>query len=638
MRKFGAMLAATMAMLGMATSTASAGVPPTTVGPPDLTITANSEIVVPATWLNLTSNGTTSYAVPFDGKLTSFSARMASCSGTCHLRLLVLRESVAPSYQVIAASQSQVGVTGVNSFTTSLDVLQGDQLALEWDNGSIKLASIAGATNNYWEGAVGGASTVTFTDDAGGLVALFSAQLEAPVATTVDVDAPASTTIGGQTTYTTHVNRVSGSDRSVIAGTVSLTDDGTPITGCQAVPVTAGDASCTTTLTGDPGNHYVTATYSGDSPFEASTGSVHFSAKAVTATTAGTSVAGPFDPSGAITYTANVSPAPGAGFVTALAMANKGTVAFSVDGVAVSDCATRTVDSVTGVATCTTTAPATGVDHVVKADYSGGTFYLTSAGQAPFKLKAPAVSLPASADAGTVQVGKNSSASVTLTNSGTLALHVQSAAVSGASEFAIATDTCSGVVVEPGATCVVTVAFTPTASGARTATLTFADDAAGAPHSVGLTGTAVLDTPPTGATFAPGRATTLRTFGGSATPSLTVPLRCPAEQECDVDGTLTTSLSTSVGTARAAKTATATVARFSRVHIAGGKVKKLKLRLDPKFVRKAQKAGARRIKATLTINTTLGSGQKVTTQQKLTLLLPKAPKKAKAAPAPHFTG
>ncbi|MDA0167008.1 hypothetical protein OM076_42500 [Solirubrobacter ginsenosidimutans] len=72
MRKLGAALATALVTLGMATSTASAGVPPTTVGVPDLTVFTNTTIVVPAIWANLTADGTTSYAVPFDGKITSF--------------------------------------------------------------------------------------------------------------------------------------------------------------------------------------------------------------------------------------------------------------------------------------------------------------------------------------------------------------------------------------------------------------------------------------------------------------------------------------------------------------------------------------------------------------------------------------
>jgi hypothetical protein len=140
--------------------------------------------------------------------------------------------------------------------------------------------------------------------------------------------------------------------------------------------------------------------------------------------------------------------------------------------------------------------------------------------------------------------------------------------------------------------------------------------------------------PPVGATFAPGKSTALPASTSGA-PSITVPVRRSHGGECDIQGTVTVATSTKPGFARAAQAATATVARFSRVHIAGGKVKKLKLRLDAAFVRKAQKQGVRRVNATLTIVTTLGSGQKLTTHQRITIVLPKAKKKQAA---PHFTG
>ena len=55
---------------------------------------------------------------------------------------------------------------------------------------------------------------------------------------------------------------VSGSDDG---GTVSFADSGTPISGCQAAALNAsGQATCATTPAGD-GNHFVIASYSGDS-------------------------------------------------------------------------------------------------------------------------------------------------------------------------------------------------------------------------------------------------------------------------------------------------------------------------------------------------------------------------------------
>jgi ASPM-SPD-2-Hydin domain-containing protein len=84
-------------------------------------------------------------------------------------------------------------------------------------------------------------------------------------------------------------------------------------------------------------------------------------------------------------------------------------------------------------------------------------------------------------------IGQTSpSKSVTLTNTGTATLNISSVTISG--DFAIKTNTC-GAQVQPGANCKVTMAFTPTAKGARQGTLSFTDDAPGSPQTVALNGT-----------------------------------------------------------------------------------------------------------------------------------------------------
>ncbi len=99
---------------------------------------------------------------------------------------------------------------------------------------------------------------------------------------------------------------------------------------------------------------------------------------------------------------------------------------------------------------------------------------------------------PASLNFGTVAVGTSSSAQTeTLTNTGSSALNVSSVSVTGtnAGDFATSADTCSGQSLAAGASCTVAVTFTPTASGARTASLTYTDNAGNSPQSIGLSGT-----------------------------------------------------------------------------------------------------------------------------------------------------
>ncbi|MDR3676854.1 MAG: choice-of-anchor D domain-containing protein, partial [Acidobacteriota bacterium] len=80
---------------------------------------------------------------------------------------------------------------------------------------------------------------------------------------------------------------------------------------------------------------------------------------------------------------------------------------------------------------------------------------------------------------------------VTVTNSGTMNLTISTASISGtnAGDFAKSTDTCSGATLAPNTTCAVSVAFTPAATGSRSASLNFTDNALDSPQAVALAGT-----------------------------------------------------------------------------------------------------------------------------------------------------
>ena len=85
---------------------------------------------------------------------------------------------------------------------------------------------------------------------------------------------------------------------------------------------------------------------------------------------------------------------------------------------------------------------------------------------------------------------------LTLTNGGTDTLHLTTVALGGtnASDFVVATGTTctNGSTVAAGATCIVNLTFTPPALGARSATITFTDDASPTTQVVNLTGTGVF--------------------------------------------------------------------------------------------------------------------------------------------------
>ncbi|HXJ94618.1 MAG TPA: choice-of-anchor D domain-containing protein [Terriglobia bacterium] len=96
---------------------------------------------------------------------------------------------------------------------------------------------------------------------------------------------------------------------------------------------------------------------------------------------------------------------------------------------------------------------------------------------------------PSSLTFGDQAVGTSSSPqTMTLTNTGTATLKVTSVSVTGADAADFSqTNNCTAVVVQ--ATCTVSVIFTPTASGTRTAALSIADNAPGSPQTPIVSGT-----------------------------------------------------------------------------------------------------------------------------------------------------
>ena len=96
---------------------------------------------------------------------------------------------------------------------------------------------------------------------------------------------------------------------------------------------------------------------------------------------------------------------------------------------------------------------------------------------------------PTSRTFAALTVGQTSSAqTVTLSNTGNTAINISSITASG--DFA-ETNTCGTLpaVLNVGATCSISVTFTPTSTGTRSGGISIEDDAANSPQSVSLTGT-----------------------------------------------------------------------------------------------------------------------------------------------------
>ncbi|TAM82207.1 MAG: choice-of-anchor D domain-containing protein [Acidobacteria bacterium] len=102
----------------------------------------------------------------------------------------------------------------------------------------------------------------------------------------------------------------------------------------------------------------------------------------------------------------------------------------------------------------------------------------------------PAVTLSTSSVTfGKVGVGTTSSPqSDTLTNSGNATLNIASIIITGSNSSDFAQSNNCGSSVTPGANCSISITFTPSATGPRTATLSIADNATGSPQQVSLKG------------------------------------------------------------------------------------------------------------------------------------------------------
>ncbi len=100
-------------------------------------------------------------------------------------------------------------------------------------------------------------------------------------------------------------------------------------------------------------------------------------------------------------------------------------------------------------------------------------------------------------DYGSVLVGYSGSKIFTVTNSGSTSVHIMTPTITGAApgEFIKGTeanDTCSGTTLTPGNSCGITVSFTPSWAGSKSASLNIPSDDAQTPNlSVALSGTAL---------------------------------------------------------------------------------------------------------------------------------------------------
>jgi chitodextrinase len=108
----------------------------------------------------------------------------------------------------------------------------------------------------------------------------------------------------------------------------------------------------------------------------------------------------------------------------------------------------------------------------------------------PVSQSVPQISLiPANIDFGTQSTGTTSSLrQVTLTNTGTAPLVIASISLDGPNATEFAFNTTCGSSLAQGSACALSVTFTPTAPGSRSARIVISDNAPGAPQTVALIG------------------------------------------------------------------------------------------------------------------------------------------------------
>jgi len=224
--------------------------------------------------------------------------------------------------------------------------------------------------------------------------------------TSSSMGTPPTSTFGQSVTFTATVTGVSG---TAPTGTVQFAS--TPMGGVSTpfgmpVMLTAGmgaTATATIPTTALPvGTDTITATYSGDGNYVASSGTVTQTVTKAVATTSVTATPATSTFGQSVTFTATIAvTAPGAGTPT-------GTVAFTLGGITLGS---GTVNG-SGVATFATTALPVGTNQTVTATYSGDGNVATSSGTASVTVNPVTIILTAPTGTGSGNSGSASAPSI----------------------------------------------------------------------------------------------------------------------------------------------------------------------------------------------------------------------------------
>jgi hypothetical protein len=346
--------------------------------------------------------------------------------------------SLPSTAAVVTSSDNPVPVGQQVAYTATVSPTDGGGTVSFADGGSpiaacesqpVNASGLATCDQTY-TGTGSHAIVATFSGD-NGFAGSVSAEFDQTVSGSVTTTATALTssanpsTAGEQVVYTATVSPTDN------GGTVSFSDGGTAISGCQSVALSGGQATCAQTYTA-AGSHQVTAAYSGDTSFGGSASAAvdQVVSSSVTTTATGlTSSANPSTVGQTVTFTATVSPTD-----------NGGSVTFTDGGTPISGCQSLSLGN--GQAGCPQTYTTPG-KHSIVATYSGDANFTESASATlnqvvNSSVTATATALTSSANPSAIDQQVTYTATVSPTdNGGTVSFSAGGTAISACKSVAV---------------------------------------------------------------------------------------------------------------------------------------------------------------------------------------------------------
>jgi hypothetical protein len=297
------------------------------------------------------SNGTTAVTVTKGTSITTLtSSKNPSTLGTAVTFTATIGPAGPPvPTGTVAFTSNGTTITGCSAVTVTASRTAACTTSILAKGTDTIKATYSGST-----GYTGSSATLTQT-------------VNADPSTTTLASSKNPSTLGTAVTFTATIGPAGP---PVPTGTVAFTSNGTTITGCSGVTVTASRTAACTTSTLAKGTDTIKATYSGSTSYTGSSATLTQTVNADPSTTTLASSKNPSTVGQAVTLTATIGPA-GPPVPT-------GTVAFTSNGTTITGCSAVTVTG-SRTAACTTSSLAKGTD-AIKATYSGNSTYAGSSG------------------------------------------------------------------------------------------------------------------------------------------------------------------------------------------------------------------------------------------------------------------